>query len=119
MVFRLSDSGFARAVGAAIERVLRLDAMPDDSAAALGADRGQFLNRAFEAVEGRGDAVPGDLEGPGIFVSAVGAGWHGELRGGDESHWRMRAHAAVDPAQGAFAPPPPTTSQPPLLEWHP
>src|SRR5215510_336331 len=70
VVFRLSDSGFARAVGAAIERVLGLDAMPDDPAAALRADRGQLLDRAFEAVEDVLPARRDHLEGQVIIVAA-------------------------------------------------
>jgi hypothetical protein len=41
-----------RAIRTAIERPLRLDPMPDDLAAAMIADRREFVNRAFEAVEG-------------------------------------------------------------------
>jgi hypothetical protein len=51
MIFRLSDSGFARAIGAAIERVPGFDAMPYDPAAAVSADWSQLLYCAFEAVE--------------------------------------------------------------------
>src|SRR6266511_595045 len=70
VVFRLSDSGLARAIGAAIERVLGLDAMPDDPAAALSADRGQLLDRAFEAVEDMLPARRDHLEGQIIIVAA-------------------------------------------------
>jgi hypothetical protein len=70
VVFRLSDSGFARAIGAAIERVIGLDAMPDDPTAALRADRGQLLDRAFEAVEDVLPARRDHLESQVIIVAA-------------------------------------------------
>jgi len=70
MVLCLSDSGFARAVGAAIESVLGLDPVPDDPAPALSADRGQLLDRAFEAVEDMLPARRDHLEGQIIIVAA-------------------------------------------------
>jgi hypothetical protein len=51
MVFSLCNSGIASAIGAAIERILRLDAVSDDPATAVSADRRQLLDRAFEAIE--------------------------------------------------------------------
>src|SRR5262245_19537004 len=77
MILRLRDSGLTRAIGAAIESVLGLDAVPDDPAAAVGADRGQFLNRAFEAVEDMLPAGRDHLEGQVIIVSAHFTFGHG------------------------------------------
>ena len=42
----------ARAVGAAIERAVRLDAVPDHLDAAILADRGERVDRTLETVEG-------------------------------------------------------------------
>jgi hypothetical protein len=38
-------------VGAAIERIIGFDAMTDDLAPTMVANRGQLMNRALEAVE--------------------------------------------------------------------
>jgi hypothetical protein len=70
MVLRLRDPGFASATGAAIERILSLDAVPDDLAAAVSADRGQFLDRALEAVEDMLSARRDHVEGQIIIVTA-------------------------------------------------
>src|SRR5215813_4802254 len=70
MIFSLRDSGFARATGATIKRVLGLDAVPDDLAAAVSADRRQLLDRAFEAVEDVLSARRDHLEGQIIIVTA-------------------------------------------------
>src|SRR5215217_5674353 len=59
-----------RAVRAAIEGVVRLDAVTEDLAAAVGTDRRQLVNRAFEAVEGVRDAGRHDLERHVVVVAA-------------------------------------------------
>jgi hypothetical protein len=70
VVSRFGDSGFARATGAAIKRPVRLDAVPDDFAPAVIANRRQRMDRAFEAVENMLPARRDHLEGEIIVVTA-------------------------------------------------
>jgi hypothetical protein len=70
MIFRLRDPGLARAIGAAIERVLGLDAVSDDLATAVSADGGKLLDRALKAVEDMLPARREYLEGHIIIVAA-------------------------------------------------
>ena len=51
MIFHFGDARLVRAVGAAVERVVGLDAVPDDLAAAMITDRREFVDRALEAIE--------------------------------------------------------------------
>src|SRR5918997_339796 len=50
-VLRRARPGHARAVGAAVNRAVRLHAMADDPDATVLARRGERVNRALEAVE--------------------------------------------------------------------
>src|SRR5687767_2593311 len=68
-----------RAVRAAVEGVVRLDAVADDLAAAVGADGRQLVDRALEAVERVGDSGGHDLKRHVIVVAAHFALGHGEL----------------------------------------
>jgi hypothetical protein len=70
VVARVGHAGFARAIGAAIEGFVRFDAVTDDSAATVPTNRGQFLNRAFEAIEGMLPACRNYVKGQVIIVSA-------------------------------------------------
>jgi hypothetical protein len=65
------------AVATAIELVLRLEAVPDDPAAAVRAPGRHGLDRAFEAVEGFRRAVADDLEGLVVVIAAKIAYGHG------------------------------------------
>jgi hypothetical protein len=51
MIANALNTGFTRATGAAVESVVRLDAVPDDFAAAVVADWSQLVNRALKAIE--------------------------------------------------------------------
>ena len=51
MVPHLFDARLSGAIRAAVKRSLRFDAVADDLAAAVIADRRKFVNRTFEAVE--------------------------------------------------------------------
>jgi hypothetical protein len=56
-------------MGTAEKRLLRLDAVPDDLATAVVADRGQLVNGAFKAVERVGLSRRYDLERQVVIVS--------------------------------------------------
>ena len=75
-VAQLLDSFMLRTVYAAINRVLLLDTMPDYAAAAMFADRGERMYRAFEAVVGVRAAVHRHLERFVVFVAAGFASGH-------------------------------------------
>ena len=51
MIDRLHDSNCPGAMGTAIERAVRLDAVSDDLAVAMVANRRQLLHGTLEAVE--------------------------------------------------------------------
>jgi hypothetical protein len=70
VVSHFGDSGFARATGATIKRFVRLDAMPDDFAPTVIANRRQRMDRALEAVENMLPARRDHLEGEIIVVTA-------------------------------------------------
>jgi hypothetical protein len=57
MIARFLDARVARTVGAAVDLPVRLDAVPDYSAVAVGTTRGERLDRALEAVESVGRAA--------------------------------------------------------------
>jgi len=60
----------ALAVSAAVEPPFHFQAVPDDAAAAVAADRGQAVNRAFKAVEDVSPAADRHFEGQMIVVPA-------------------------------------------------
>src|ERR1043165_3348177 len=70
VILYIRRTRLARAIGAAVESVVGLDAVPDDLAPATGTDRGQFVNGALEAVERVARARRRDLEGQVIVVAA-------------------------------------------------
>src|SRR5688572_10258077 len=64
------DSAFARAMSATVNRAGRFDAMADDLALAMRADRRHGVYGAFEAVERQGLPRLRDLKGLVVVVSA-------------------------------------------------
>src|SRR5262245_52009163 len=67
------------AMGAAVGLALRLDAVADDAAVAMGTARGHGVDGAFEAVESHGAAALGDAQGLVVVVAADVAGRHRAL----------------------------------------
>ena len=51
VILDIGAARLMRAVGATVERVIGLDAVPDDLAAAVGTHGREFVDRALEAVE--------------------------------------------------------------------
>jgi len=70
-----------RAVRTAVERSMCLDSVPDDFAAAVFADRREFLNSALERIENVRATGGNHLKGQLIFVSAHFAFRHRYLPG--------------------------------------
>jgi len=70
MVFDVAHSRLARTIGAAEERVLSFDAMPDNPASAVIASRSEFVDRTLEAVERMARTSSNYLEGQVIIVAA-------------------------------------------------
>jgi hypothetical protein len=70
MIFNVAHSRQARTIGAAEERVLSFDAVPDDTAPAVIASGSEFVDRTFEAVERMACASSNYLEGQVIIVAA-------------------------------------------------
>jgi hypothetical protein len=70
VIFHTGYPGLASAIGTTIERLIRLYPMPDDTAAAVIADRGQLVNGTFETVESVAPARRDHLEGQIIIISA-------------------------------------------------
>ena len=75
------EPGFAGAVGAAKDFALPLDAVADDAAFAVIADRGEDVDSAFEGVEAVSFARDDEIKTFVIFVSAVVAGFHNGSEG--------------------------------------
>jgi hypothetical protein len=69
-------SGFAGAMRAAIEVVAHLDAVPDNAAVTVLANRRQHVDRAFERVKGMRLSVENDVESAFVSISAVFARFH-------------------------------------------
>ncbi len=63
MVNDLGRPLFVCAVGAAVERAVRLDAMTENLAAAVITHGREFMDRALEAVENVGDARRDNFKG--------------------------------------------------------
>src|SRR5438874_2484951 len=79
----------ARAVGAAVDRSVRLDAVPDDPAVAVIAGRREGVDRALEGVERVRLAVADDLERLVVLVPAYLTLAHApELPGGSAGETR-------------------------------
>ena len=76
------EPGMAGAVGAAVDLALPLDAVAEDAAFAVIADRGEDMDRTLEGVEAVGFALDDEIKTFVIFVSAVMAGFHDGLWGG-------------------------------------
>jgi len=70
MVFDVAHSRQARTIGAAEERVLSFDAMPDNRASAVIASGSEFVDRTLEAVERMVRASSNYLERQVIIVAA-------------------------------------------------
>jgi len=68
-------------MGAAIELAVGLHAVADDAAAAVPAHRCEFLNGAFETVEGIGSAAGYNFEGLVVLVAALLAFFIADLPG--------------------------------------
>jgi hypothetical protein len=66
-------------MGTTEERALRLDSMPHDLAAAVLADRSEFVNGALEAVEGVGVTGSHHLKGQVVIVAANFTSSHRDL----------------------------------------
>src|ERR1044071_1345860 len=84
-----------RAVRAAIERPVRLDAVADDHAAAMRTARRELVNRALETVERSAALRPRHLEGFVVVVSANIAFRHAAM------HVQTRRPVARRPPSGA------------------
>src|SRR5437588_11998297 len=70
MILYIGDARLMRAVGATVEGVIGLDAVPDDPAPAVVAHGSELVNRALEAVERVARARRDNLEGQVIIVTA-------------------------------------------------
>ena len=69
MILHFSYSGLSRAIGATIEGLIRLDAVADDPATTVIANRGELVNRTLEAVEGMTSASSDNFKGQIIVVT--------------------------------------------------
>src|SRR5581483_2470580 len=69
VIARAFDASFTRATGAAVERAIRFDAVPDDLTTAVITDRGELVNRALEAIKDVPVARRDYLEGQVIFIA--------------------------------------------------
>ena len=76
MVGDALGSFLPRTVGAAVDRVRDFGAMADDPTSAMGTDRCQLLNGAFEAIEDVPTPGGNDLEGEVVVVAADFADRH-------------------------------------------
>src|SRR5271166_38170 len=84
------DPRLPGAIGAAIEGAVCLDSVADHLASALGADRGELVDRALEAVEDMPLPRRDDFEGQVIFVAADFTLRHDGLLGrGRELGWSL------------------------------
>ena len=79
MILHFADACLLGAVGAAVEGFVGLDAVADDLAATVRADRRQLVDRALEAIERVGHAGGHDLKGQMVVVAAHLAFGHGML----------------------------------------
>src|SRR5947207_8322799 len=70
MIPYVADSRLPGAICAAIESTSRFDAVTDNFAAAMGAARGERVNRAFKTVEHMRAAAHPHLEAFVVLVSA-------------------------------------------------
>lgn len=70
-------TGFAGAMSTAVEVLADLNAVADDAAIAVLANRREHVDRAFEGVERVRLAVDDDVEGAFVGISAVFTGFHG------------------------------------------
>jgi hypothetical protein len=70
VIDRSVGTGLVSAVGAAEIILFRLDAVSDDLAAAMGTDRSEFVDRAFETIENVPVSRRDHLERKVIIVSA-------------------------------------------------
>ena len=69
MIADALNTGFTRAIGTAVKGAVGLDAVPDDFAIAMMANRRELVNRALEAIEDVPVARCDDLERQVIFVA--------------------------------------------------
>jgi len=76
MVFHIAYARLTRAIGAAVERIIRLDAVPDDLALAVAAHRREFVNRTFEAVKRMTLARRNDFKGQVVIIATYFARCH-------------------------------------------
>src|SRR3954470_96720 len=75
----VAAGGVPRAVGAAEELAVRLDAVADDLAAAVLAHRGHLVDRTLEAVEGVPRAGRDHLERLVVLIATDFTRRHGDL----------------------------------------
>ena len=69
-VFQSLDAGQRRAIGAAVERSVALDAVANNLAAAVGALRRERMDCAFERIEGMSLSLHGHGERLVVIVAA-------------------------------------------------
>ncbi len=94
MVNDLVRSFLAGAVRAAVERAVRLDAVPDDLAAASVADGRELVDRALEAIERVPRARRNDFKGQIVIISAYFTLCHSRYASSLQSPQQARAVAA-------------------------
>lgn len=70
VIFDAFDAGAFRAVRAAEKVFFRFDSVTDDAAAAIGANRRELVNRAFETIENVRVSRRDNFEGQVIIISA-------------------------------------------------
>jgi hypothetical protein len=70
MVLDFGDSGLSSTIGATIESFVSLDAVTDDLATAVIADRREFVDRTLETVKGMTRSGSDNFEGQVIVVAA-------------------------------------------------
>jgi hypothetical protein len=63
VIFDFTHARLMRTIGATVECIIGFDAVPDDLTAAMVTDRGEFVNRALEAVKRMLRASSNHLEG--------------------------------------------------------
>src|SRR5215210_7727485 len=81
VIHDLGGSFVPRTMRAAVKGAIGLDPMSDDFAATVAADRGQFVDRALEAIEDVRHACRDDLKRQIIVIATHFTGRHGHLPG--------------------------------------
>src|SRR5262249_28038094 len=100
-IAQTGDANGLRAMLAAEECAVLLEAVPDDADAAVLAGRRQRMDRALEAVEGVGGAVHGHLKRLVVVVSTSFTSGHDNLTA---LAWFGGLEAITPPCRGRFRP---------------